>query len=39
VLDPADPVAQGYMAGAIRNVRGTVTGGYRLTPALTNWRP
>jgi L-asparaginase II len=39
LLDPADPVAQGYLSGPLRNVRGTVTGGYRVTPALADWRP
>ncbi|NKX45156.1 asparaginase [Roseicyclus persicicus] len=39
LLDRADPVAQGYLSGPIRNVRGTVTGGYRLTEALTGWQP
>lgn len=39
VLDPADPVARSYMVGPILNRREIVTGEYRLTPALTGWRP
>ena len=39
VLDPADPVAQSYSVGPIRNWRGIETGRYRLTPPLADWRP
>ncbi len=39
ILDPADPVAQTYLAGPIRNWRGIETGHYRVTPALADWRP
>ena len=39
VIDPADPVAQSYTTGPIRNWRKVETGRYRLTEAVTRWRP
>ena len=39
VIDPADPVAQSYTHGPIRNWRAVETGHYRLTEAVTRWRP
>jgi len=38
VLDPADPVAQTYMTGPIRNRREIVTGQYRIAGPLAAWR-
>lgn len=39
VIEPADPVAQSYTHGPIRNWRAVETGHYRLTEAVTRWRP
>ena len=39
LLDPDHPVARDYRFGPILNRRDVVTGHYRLTPALANWRP
>jgi L-asparaginase II len=39
LLDAADPVVTGYTEGPILNRRDIVTGQYRLTEALSTWRP
>jgi L-asparaginase II len=39
LLDADHPVARDYSFGPIVNRRGIETGRYRLTPALTDWRP
>jgi L-asparaginase II len=39
VIDPADPAARSYTHGPIQNWRAVETGHYRLTEALTRWRP